>query len=105
MAHAHWPSHRRSVYQAMLLDRWMRGEQYELSEELEVDSRYYGRPYAPRQETSDEYTDLSSRSTTPWAGLIVTSLAQTVYVDGVRRPKVEGNMEVWKDWQANRWDS
>jgi hypothetical protein len=105
MAHAHWESHRRSVYQAVLLDRWVRGEQYEMSEDLDPESKFFGRPYAPRAETSDEYTDLSGRSTTPWAGLIVTSLAQTAYVEGVRRPEANSNMKVWDDWQANRWDS
>jgi hypothetical protein len=44
-------------------------------------------------------------SPTPIGGLVVTSLAQTLYVDGVRRSDATDNMEVWETWQRNGWDA
>lgn len=105
MAHAHWPSFMRSRTDAILLDKWERGEQYDITDDATDRVKFHGRPYAPKQqEVTDEYEDLGTRTPTPWAGLVVTSLAQTAYVDGVRRSGEKGNMRVWDDWQTNRWD-
>jgi len=63
-------------------------------------------PFIPKDaDISPEYHDLAERSTTPWMWLVVKSLAQTMYVDGVRRPSSEENMEVWRIWRRNRWNA
>lgn len=103
LAREHWESFHRSRTKAILLDRWVRGEQYE-SEPDDPSSRFHGKPYSPR-ESSEEFENLESLTPTPWGGLIVTSLAQTLYVDGVRRSGTKENMKVWDTWQRNRWDS
>jgi hypothetical protein len=101
-AHLNFPSFLRQRERVRLLDAWARGEQLKLPK---IAGEYSdGNPYAPR-ETTEEYKDLGSRSPTPWAGLVVTSLAQTAYVDGVRAPGTKGNLEVWGTWQENGWDA
>jgi len=107
-AYEHFPSFLRSRQKAKLLDSWQRGEQYNL-DPLDLDEdyqRYAGRPYKPRQaQVTDEFEDLAERSPNALAGLIVTTLAQTAYVDGMRMPGSESNMKAWDTWQANRWDA
>lgn len=101
-AHLNFPSFVRQRNRVRLLDAWNRGNQGKLQKIAGVHDD--GQPYAPRTAT-DEYKDLASRAPTPWAGLVVTSLAQTVYVDGVRAPNTKGNLEVWSTWQENGWDA
>ena len=103
LAREHWESYHRSRTKAILLDRWVRGEQYDADPD-DPQSRFHGKPYSPR-ESSEEFENLESLTPTPWGGLIVTSLAQTLYVDGVRRAGTKDNMSVWDAWQRNRWDS
>lgn len=108
-AHFYFPSFLASRHEAQLLDKWIRGEQYDIDPNdhtRDGDARFHGRPYKPaRVEVTDEFDDLGTRTPTPWAGLVVTSLAQTAYVDGMRMPGTEENMASWKDWQRNRWDA
>lgn len=61
------------------------------------------RPHQPRSATR-EYRELAARSETPWGGLIVTSVAQTLYVDGYRRADDPDNADAWRYWQANGMD-
>lgn len=72
------------------IDRWMRWE--------------HDRPHAPRQATQ-EYRQLADRSPEPWGDLIVTSVAQTLYVDGYRRATDPENSAGWRRWQANAMDA
>ena len=102
LVRTYWESWRRSMSDAHALDAWMRGEQYDITDSPEHWA--YGRPYSPRA-TTEEYDDLGRRTPTPWAGLVVKSLAQTAYVDGVRMPGSVENMQVWKSWQRNGWDA
>ena len=108
-AHANMPAFLKQRERTLILDAWTRGEQDDLKERHGIDhydipSRWAPGVYKPESVT-DEYTDLASRSTTPWAGLIVTSLAQMVYVDGVRRKDSQDNLKVWETWQRNEWDA
>jgi hypothetical protein len=96
-----FPSFLRQRSNTILLDAWIRGEQRE-AEEHDIFG-VNGMVYAPR-ETTEEYKQLSQLTPTPLAGLIVTSLAQTLYVEGVRQPNADSNMKVWDTWQANGWD-
>ena len=102
LAHENFPSFLRQRNNAIILSAWARGEQREV--DPFPTTEISGAVYAPR-ETDDEYKQLSKLSSNPLGGLIVTSLAQTVYVEGVRRPDSTDNMEVWGTWQANGWDA
>ena len=72
------------------IDRWMRWE--------------HDQPHAPRQATQ-EYRQLAERSPEPWGDLIVTSVAQTLYVEGYRRATDPENSAGWRRWQANQMDA
>lgn len=61
-------------------------------------------PHQPRQSTK-EYKELSARSQTPWLGLVVTSVAQAMYVDGYRQAEAEGDAVSWDWWQINGMDN
>ena len=101
-ARLNFPSFLRQRARVAVLDAWYRGKQQEIPQ---VAGEYLdGNPYTPRSATT-EYNDLSSRSPNNFAGLVVTSLAQTAYVDGVRRPGSKDNLEVWSTWQENGWDA
>lgn len=111
MAHAHFQSFLRSRKNAIILDAWMKGEQYQLDDIL-GDNRWdasnpgYGRPYQPRSEAStDEYENLSGLAVNNFAGLVVRAVQQNAYVDGIRRPKVVGNLPYWETWQRNGMDA
>lgn len=60
-------------------------------------------PHKPRQATS-EYQELTARSQAPWGDLIVNSVAQTLYVEGYRRPDDPEDSTGWTIWQANGMD-
>jgi hypothetical protein len=111
MVHEHWPSHLYSRQQAILTDKWVRGEQYDLSDSSEnfdfPDSgwdHFGGQVFQP-DHRSAEHVDLESRTPTPWGGLVVTSLAQTAYVDGIRRAGQNENLAQWETLRANKWDA
>jgi hypothetical protein len=110
MAYEQWGSFQRSRQKAIMLEAWERGEQYQIDPDGELwdeesGSKYGGRPFKPRGvEVTDEYDDLSERAPNALAGLLVTTLAQTAFVEGVRRPNVKGNLNAWATWQANRMD-
>jgi hypothetical protein len=54
--------------------------------------------------SSPEYRELISRAQTPWLGLVVTAVAQALYVEGYRG--ADGNDAApWKVWQANGMDA
>lgn len=60
-------------------------------------------PHKPRHATS-EYNELTARSQAPWGDLIVSSVAQTLYVEGYRRPSDPEDSKAWSIWQANGMD-
>jgi hypothetical protein len=61
-------------------------------------------PHKPAQATR-EYTELSNRAQAPWGDLIVSSIAQTLYVEGYRRGADPDDDAGWKIWQANGMDA
>lgn len=71
------------------IDRWARWEHDE--------------PHRPRQATP-EYQELANRAQAPWGDLIVGSVAQTLYVEGYRRPDAPEDSQGWDLWQANGMD-
>lgn len=107
-AHANFPQLLLQRERTIILEAWTRGEQDQLSERFlnEIDVQPNWRPgvYTPNG-VNDEYNDLAGRSTTPWAGLVVKSLQQMVYVDGVSRSSTQDTPKVWETWQRNEWDA
>ena len=85
-----WPAFEAERSRLNKLDKWLRWD--------------HDAPHAPRQATR-EYRNLADRSQTPWGSLIVTSVAQAMYVDGYRASKSPDNSQAWNYWQANGMDS
>jgi hypothetical protein len=86
-----WREERERVERA---DKWYRG--------------HHDRPSMPRQKTSREYLELADRTPTPWLSLVVTAVAQALYVEGYRSPSTDaeaGNEPAWECWQANGMDA
>jgi hypothetical protein len=100
LAHESFPDFREQRRKAQVLDTWIRGEQGKIVSEGD----WTGKVYTPDSANS-ELKNLADLAPTAWAGLVITSLAQTAYVDGVRLPGTEDNMAAWDVWQSNRWDA
>ncbi len=72
------------------IDRWYRWE--------------HDPPHRPRHATS-EYRELSDRAQTPWLSLVVTAIAQALYVEGYREVQADAEAEAWGVWQRNGFDA
>jgi hypothetical protein len=81
-----WKTERRRLDR---IDRWARWD--------------HDSPHKPKSATP-EYKELAGRAQAPWGGLIVTSVAQTLFVEGYRRPDAPGDSSGWRLWQANGLD-
>ncbi len=69
------------------LDKWIRWD--------------HDSPHAPRTTQTHEYKELAGRSQAPWGGLIVTTLAQQLFVEGYRPSNATENSPSWRAWRAN----
>lgn len=58
----------------------------------------------PRAATA-ELRRLVQLAKTPWLGLVVTTTAQCMYVDGYRSPDNPGESTPWEIWEANDFDT
>ncbi len=104
MAANYFGSFLRSRKQALVLDSWMHGNQYEYSEDNVDDDEFgYGRPFSPERKATEEYENLRGLSPNAFAGLVVTTLAQTAYIEGISRPGTIGKLPIWDTFQRNRW--
>lgn len=99
LAREFFPDHLNSRARTKILDSWVRGEQTK-----QVSGDWRGTPYIP-QDANPEFKQLAELAPNGFGGLIITSLAQMAYVDGVRLPGTEDNMSSWDVWQENRWDA
>lgn len=81
-----WSTDRRKLDK---IDRWARWD--------------HDAPHKPKQATP-EYRELSARAQAPWGDLVVGSIAQTLYVEGYRRPDAPEDSTGWSIWQANGMD-
>lgn len=61
-------------------------------------------PHRPKHATA-EYRELARRAQAPWGDLIVGSIAQTLFVEGYRRPSDPDDALPWRYWQANSFDA
>jgi hypothetical protein len=91
MAREHFKEFLEQREEAQIADDWIRGDN--------------AKPSKPR-ETTKEYDELGERAPTPWLGLVVTSVAQSLYVEGHRPKKGRDDSPVWKKlWQPNGMDA
>lgn len=72
------------------IDRWYRWQQDD--------------PAVPKK-ANEELKKLATLSKTPWLGLVVTTVAQAMFVDGYRSPDSQDNKPAWKTWLANSFDT
>ena len=85
-----WPAFETERERLRVIDLWIKGEQ--------ADSK------VPRGATT-ELRNLLALSKTPWLGLVVTTIAQTLYVDGYKSPASRTNIPgPWATWNANGMD-
>jgi hypothetical protein len=107
----YFPSFLRSRKAATRLEKWADGKQYELatdgdgilqSDPTDVD---FGQTFSPTgtEAVDAEYDNLRSLAPSAFAGLIVSSVAQTAYIEGIRRPGTEGNLPIWTTFRRNHW--
>lgn len=103
----YFPSYLRSRAQAAMLGAWIDGKQYDYAEDQEEEERGYGRAYSPakRDVITDEYENLRGLAPNNFAGLIVSSIAQMAYLEGISRPGQQGVLPVWQTFQRNKWGS
>lgn len=85
-----WPAYKAEKSRLDEIDRWYRWD--------------HDRPHTPRQATR-EYRQLVRRAQTPWLHLVVTAVAQVLYIDGYRRADADSEADAWQYWQANGLDS
>lgn len=100
LAHEFFPDFLEQRKKVRLIDLWMQGKQYELTNEDDLT----GRVYVPEGATK-ELENLGKLAPNAFASLLVKELVQTANVEGVRLPGVEENMASWDVWQENRWDA
>lgn len=114
LAATYFPAFLRQRRQAIRLGKWCSGTQYQLYSgadgvlEAAVDDVDYGRAYAPSGTSGagyseDEYENVRSLSPNPFGRLIAATVAQTAYIEGISRPKIEGNLPLWDTFKRNRW--
>lgn len=72
------------------IDRWARWD--------------HDKPHAPAHATT-EYRGLARAAQTPWLALVVTAVAQALYVEGYRRARAPEDAAPWSMWQRNGLDS
>lgn len=85
-----YPAYDAERQRMRVIDMWLRNEQAGQS--------------LPRG-ASAELKNLLALSKTPWLGLVVTTIAQTMYVDGYRTPGQRENVPgPWQTWHANQFD-
>lgn len=76
--------------------------------ELDYIDKWYrwdhDRPHTPTN-ASVEYKQIADRAQTPFLHLVVTTVAQALYVEGYRTAKTADNSPAWSDWQRNGMDA
>lgn len=84
-----WPIYQKERERLDRIDLWYRWDHED--------------PKLPRGATA-ELKYLLELSKTPWLSLVVTTIAQTLFVDGYRSPEQGENAGVWTTWNANDFD-
>lgn len=67
--------------------------------------RWNPKPIRLKGSATEEHRMLRDLGQTPWLGLVVTTLAQTLYLEGVDMPGAEDDTavsrEMWRPWERN----
>jgi hypothetical protein len=107
MGVTYFPSFLRSRNTAIRLGKWLDGKQADMHDgadaiiDVAQDEDDYGRTFSPTS-TSTEYENLQSIAPNGFASLVVATLAQTAYIEGIRRPGVVGHIPAWETFRRNR---
>lgn len=98
---------RRQRAETLRVDAWTRGTQLDLTDPNPHGGNKDGWPYIPRQNDTSEFADLASRAPAPWGKLIVSSLAQTIYMESARiqGSDEDSQMEAVEILNENNWDA
>lgn len=98
---------RRQREETLRVDAWTRGTQLERDDPMEQTGVKEGWPYMPRdgESSTAEFKDLASRAPAPWGKLIISSLAQTIYMEGARlKGAKEGDeLDCMNVLEENNW--
>lgn len=84
------PAWKQERDQLDVIDRWYRWQHDEIK--------------LPKT-ANQEMRHLADMSKVPWLGLVVTTVAQAMYVDGYRSPDLPDNATPWRTWNANDFDN
>lgn len=82
-----FPAWRKERERLDQIDKWIRWD--------------HDSPHAPKTTSTTEYKELAARSQAPWGGLVVTTLAQQMFVEGYRPSDATENAPAWRAWRAN----
>lgn len=74
-------------------------------EEIDAWYRWEHKPLTLPRNASAEHKWLADLARTPWLSLVVTTVAQAMYVDGYRSPELRENAGPWETWQRNDFDT
>jgi hypothetical protein len=88
-----WPIFRTQRNQVINLDQWYRND---LSPE--------DLPAVPRT-NNEHHVHLRDRSSTGWARLVVSTVSQALYLEGMRSERARDNSPLWDIWQGNGRDA
>lgn len=84
-----WPAYIQQRQHLWEIDRWYRWEHPDV--------------HAPRH-AKPEHRKLIELSKTPWLGLVVSVVSQSMFADGYRSKDTNADAGIWKTWQANKFD-
>lgn len=90
----------------LVMDRLLPQFQTERDRLTHIDKWYrfdHDDPFVPAR-ASEEYKKLTGLAPTSWLSLVVTSVAQALYVEGYRRSDATEDSAPWELWQANALD-
>jgi hypothetical protein len=91
-AYTFFPDFLANREEKLVYDEWARGEQ---ERSLYVPKHY---------NVDDEYNDLIERSPTPWLALGISTLVQTIFLDGVKRQGSNDIIPAYDVWRQNRFN-
>lgn len=79
-------------------------QERERLDQIDVWYRWQAEPLTIPRGATPELKALQELSRTPWLGLVVTNVAQSMFVDGYRSPESNDDRAPWRLWQANDLD-
>jgi hypothetical protein len=86
-----WPIFSKEKSRLDRIDRWLHWE--------------HDPSHVPLGTPTPEYRELNNRAQAPWLELVVSAVAQSLYVEGYRRADDPEDAAPWEYWQANGLDS